>query len=131
MSSLPPRQPTADPHTLTHLQNAKQATQTVNRFAKRDPALFPLSIIMCLALGGAGYFFTRKASEPEPHRQLMANGVINPWDDQSKHDTHPSAVAAFKYRHKNRDGVYEDSLPALNTEVANLKNEAKFKFRSA
>ena len=46
----------ADPHTLSHAQNVKQATHKVNQFAKRDPALFPLSIIMCLALGGAGYF---------------------------------------------------------------------------
>jgi hypothetical protein len=47
----------------------------------------------------------------------MANGIVNPWDDQAKHDVAPGSVAAFKYRHRTRDGHYEDSLPALNSET--------------
>lgn len=82
-------------------------------------------------------FRTKKTTEPEPHRQLMANGVVNPWDDTKGHDTHPSLVsirsvlhpltlpsrsqlAAFKYRHKTREGHYVDSLPTLNEVTVRL-----------
>lgn len=68
----------------------------------------------------------------------MADGVVNPWDSTDKHDTHPSyvplitshplyadqdrQVAAFKYRHKTREGHMEDSLPTLNTDVRNVSS---------
>ncbi|KAK1920996.1 hypothetical protein DB88DRAFT_501821 [Papiliotrema laurentii] len=127
MSSLPPRRPTVDPHNLTTAQNLKQATQSVNRFAKRDPALYPLSAVVVGALAVAGYFFTKKSTQPDAARQLMRHGVVNPWDDESKHDT-GGAVANFKYRYRTREGHYEDHAPALNTEVRTLKNAAKHKF---
>jgi hypothetical protein len=38
---------------------------------------------------------------------------VDPWSSHS-------AVAAFKYRHKTREGHYEDSLPALNEDVRNV-----------
>jgi hypothetical protein len=31
-----------------------------------------------------------KASSGEVHTKLMADGVVNPWDNANKHDTHPS-----------------------------------------
>ena len=45
-----------DPHNLSQAAHIQQATQKVNRFAKRDPALYPLSAIVIGALGIAGYF---------------------------------------------------------------------------
>ena len=32
-----------------------------------------------------------------------------------------SSVAAFKYRHRERDGTIVDSLPALNSETRNVR----------
>lgn len=51
-----PTQSHVDPHKLSTAQNIKTASANVNRFAKRDPALYPLSIIVVGALGVAGYF---------------------------------------------------------------------------
>lgn len=45
------------------------------------------------------------------------HGLVTPWDETNKLDTHPSKVAEFKYRHKTRAGHYEDSLPTLSTET--------------
>lgn len=45
-----------NPAHMTQAQNLQQATSKVNRFAKRDPALYPLSIVVCGMLGVAGYF---------------------------------------------------------------------------
>ncbi|WVR09315.1 hypothetical protein IAU60_006380 [Kwoniella sp. DSM 27419] len=131
MSSLPPRPNNADPHTLSHGANLQQATQNVNRFAKRDPALYPLAIIVTGILGVAGFFFMTKASEPEPARKLMSTGMVNPWESSDKHDTHPSQVAQFKYRYKTRDGHYEDSHPTLNSSMEQLKKDAAHKFSTA
>lgn len=33
-----------------------------------------------------------KAAEPEAHKKLMSSGVVHPWDDKAKHDTHPRWV---------------------------------------
>ena len=52
-----------------------------------------------------------------PERTLQMHGMVNPWDSTDKHETHPSKVAEFKYRHKTREGHYEDSLPVLNQET--------------
>ncbi|WWC90370.1 uncharacterized protein L201_005303 [Kwoniella dendrophila CBS 6074] len=131
MSSLPPRQPQSDPHNLSHAGNLQQATKNVNRFAKRDPALYPLSIIVTGILGVAGYFFMTKASEPEPTRKLMAEGMVNPWDANKKQDLMPSQTAQFKYRYKTRDGHFEDAHPTLNHTVEQLKEDAAHKFRTA
>jgi hypothetical protein len=47
-----------DPTSISSSQaaNLQHATQKVNRFAKRDPALYPLSIIVAGGLCAAGYF---------------------------------------------------------------------------
>ncbi|WWD19360.1 hypothetical protein CI109_103819 [Kwoniella shandongensis] len=131
MSSLPPREPSADPHSLSHTANLQQATSKVNRFAKRDPALYPLSAIVVGIFGVAGYFFFTKASEPDATRKLAQTGMVQPWDNAAKHDTHPSSVAQFKYRYKTRDGHYEDAHPTLNQTVESLKENASSKFRTA
>ncbi|WVW85253.1 hypothetical protein I302_107291 [Kwoniella bestiolae CBS 10118] len=131
MSSLPPKQSQPDPHNLSHAGNLQQATKNVNRFAKRDPALYPLSIIVTGILGVAGYFFMTKASEPEPTRKLMSTGMVNPWDAQNKQDLGPSQTAQFKYRYKTRDGHYEDAHPTLNQTVEHLKQDASHKYRTA
>ncbi|RSH85712.1 hypothetical protein EHS25_003853 [Saitozyma podzolica] len=122
MSSLPPRE-----HDRANIQ---QATHKVNRFAKRDPALYPLSFIVVGAFAAAGYFFMTKSAEPDAQRSLVRGGMVNPWESTDKQDTHPSAVAAFKYRHKTREGHYEDSLPALNEDVRNLKDQVQHKFHT-
>jgi hypothetical protein len=41
---------------MSQAANLQHATQKVNRFAKRDPALYPLSIIVAGGLCAAGYF---------------------------------------------------------------------------
>jgi hypothetical protein len=110
-----------DPHNLSRTAHVQQATAKVNRFAKRDPALYPLSAIVIAALGVAGYFFTSKAAGTDlPERKLQQHGMVNPWDDSNKHDTR-SKVAEFKYRHKTRDGHYEDSLPTLNQDTIKVR----------
>ncbi|KAL7424778.1 hypothetical protein Q5752_000462 [Cryptotrichosporon argae] len=131
MASLPPRLPNEQPpHKLSTAGNVQQATAKVNRFAKRDPALYPLSAIVIGIFGVAGYFMMKKNTEPEPARKLMSRGVVNPWDSVDKHDTHPSQVASFKYRYKTRDGHMEDSHPTLNEDVRNLKDTAAHKYHT-
>jgi hypothetical protein len=41
---------------MSQAANLQHATQKVNRFAKRDPALYPLSFIVAGGLCAAGYF---------------------------------------------------------------------------
>ncbi|KAK4689635.1 hypothetical protein P7C73_g466, partial [Tremellales sp. Uapishka_1] len=131
MSSLPPRQNNADPHKLSTAGNLQQATNKVNRFAKRDPALYPLSFIVVGIIGVAGYFFMSKASQPEADKAFIARGsIVNPWDDKSKHDTHPSSVAAFKYRYMNKAGVMEDSPPAVSGDKLNISDATAHKFKT-
>jgi hypothetical protein len=48
------------------------------------------------------------------------HGMVAPWDETNKHDTHPSKVAEFKYRHKTRDGHYEDSLPTMSSDTVSV-----------
>lgn len=45
-----------DRHNMSQAANVAHATGRVNSFAKRDPSLYPLSVIVALALGCAGYF---------------------------------------------------------------------------
>lgn len=52
----PAAHPQIDPHKLSQRANIQQATHKVNRFAKRDPALYPLSFIVVGAFAVAGYF---------------------------------------------------------------------------
>ncbi|CAE6528349.1 unnamed protein product [Rhizoctonia solani] len=51
MSSLPPRPPAHE---------AQSIPKHVNRFAKRDPQLYPLAAIMLATVGAAAYFLTAK-----------------------------------------------------------------------
>ncbi|WVO14591.1 hypothetical protein L204_102226 [Cryptococcus depauperatus] len=130
MSSLPPRDRVVDQHRLSNAGNIEHATRKVNKFAKRDPALYPLSLIMTGMLGVAGYFFWKKSTEPDATRKLMASGMVNPWDSSEKLDTHPSSVAQFKYRYKTRDGHFEDGYPTLNQTVEHLKEGGAHKYRT-
>lgn len=54
----------ADPHKMSQAANLQHATQKVNRFAKRDPALYPLSFIVAGGLCAAGYFLYVPSSSP-------------------------------------------------------------------
>lgn len=47
----------------------------------------------------------------------LRSGLVNPWDDSSKHDVTPGQVAAFKYRYKSRDGHMEDGYPVMNVDI--------------
>lgn len=46
-----------DPSKLSSVKNIQQGSSMVNRFAKRDPALYPLAFIMVGIAGVTGYFF--------------------------------------------------------------------------
>lgn len=46
-----------DPSKLSSVKNIQQGSSMVNRFAKRDPALYPLAFIMVGIAGATGYFF--------------------------------------------------------------------------
>lgn len=63
---------------------------TLNRFAKRDPALYPLLIVVGGIFCTAGYMLSTKASNVEPSKAFMRGKVVNPWDDDAKLDVHPS-----------------------------------------
>lgn len=65
-------------------------------------------------------YFTASKGSNDPARAFTKD-VVNPWDESAKHDVHPSQVAAFKYRYRNReDGSLQDSMPTLNSEVRNV-----------
>ena len=61
-----------------------------------------------------------KSSAVDPAKKFMTGSPTNNWEDSSKLDVHPSQVAAFKYRYKNKQGVMEDSLPTMNSEIRNV-----------
>lgn len=87
----------------------------VNRMARRDPALYPLSFILVGIAGVTGYFAMQKAFEPDVERRFSQR--VNVWDGEDKHEVEPGTVAAFKYRYKTRDGHMEDAMPTMNVEV--------------
>ena len=128
MASLPPKPDAAEAARLSTASNAGKAASTVNKYAKRDPALYPLINIVGGIFATAGYMLTSKSGN-DPAKAFTRD-VVNPWDESAKHDVHPSQVAAFKYRYRNRDtGALEDSMPTLNSEIKNLtgSNSAKWK----
>lgn len=89
--------------------------------ARRDPALYPLSIIMVGIAGVTGYFFMTKASNVSGVERNLRESLVNPWDDESKHDVTPGQVAAFKYRYKSRDGHMEDGYPVMNVDIRKVE----------
>jgi hypothetical protein len=125
MSSLPPR---PNPNEIPAGQAGK-AGATLNRFAKRDPALYPLLIVVGGIFCTAGYMLSNKATNTEPAKAFMRGKVVNPWEDDSKLDVHPSQVAAFKYRYHSRDGSMEDSPPTMNSSLRTLAGPSSNKFR--
>ncbi|KAG8964861.1 hypothetical protein FRC03_001248 [Tulasnella sp. 419] len=64
MASLPPRENAA----------RQSLPRMYNRFAKRDPQLYPLAAIMVTTLGVAGYFLTvrKPAQVPEPGKNFTS-----------------------------------------------------------
>lgn len=54
--------------------------------ARRDPALYPLSIIMVGIAAATGYFMMAKTTETTLDRSMQARGMVNPWDDESKQE---------------------------------------------
>ncbi|KAJ9121696.1 hypothetical protein QFC22_002316 [Naganishia vaughanmartiniae] len=126
MASLPPK---PNPSEIPASQVGK-AGASLNRFAKRDPALYPLLVVVGGIFCTAGYMLSSKATSPEPAKAFMKGQAVNPWDDPAKLDVHPSQVAAFKYRYKNRTtGAMEDSPPTLSSELRQLAGPNEHKFR--
>ncbi|QRV71992.1 hypothetical protein RhiJN_00006 [Ceratobasidium sp. AG-Ba] len=56
MSSLPPRQPGHE---------AQSIPKQMNRFAKRDPQLYPLAAIVLGTVGFFGWYFSRNPTTAE------------------------------------------------------------------
>jgi hypothetical protein len=99
---------------LSQASNAGKAASTVNKYAKRDPALYPLIIIVGGIFATAGYMLSTSSSAcrttindndtdsptscarwiasksgNDPARAFQRD-VVNPWDESAKHDVHPS-----------------------------------------
>ncbi|KAJ9100212.1 hypothetical protein QFC20_003956 [Naganishia adeliensis] len=125
MASLPPKPNASE----IPAGQAAKAGASLNRFAKRDPALYPLLIVVGGIFCTAGYMLSSKATNTEPAKAFMKGKVINPWEDDSKLDVHPSQVAAFKYRYKSREGNMEDSPPIMSQSLRTLAGPASGKFR--
>ncbi|GHJ87706.1 hypothetical protein NliqN6_4108 [Naganishia liquefaciens] len=125
MASLPPK-PNANEMPASQVG---KTGATLNRFAKRDPALYPLLIVVGGIFCTAGYMLSNKATNVEPAKAFMRGNVVNPWDDESKLDVHPSQVAAFKYRYQNRQGIMEDAPPTLSSSVRQMAGPNSHKFR--
>jgi len=84
MSSLPPRE-----------TGPKSAGRTFNRFAMRDPALYPLAGIMFVVFAGAGFFLATKS---QTHDAAKKFGTIQtPWEAKPG-----SRVEEWKARMNNK-----------------------------
>jgi len=70
MSSLPPRE-----------EGPKSAARVFNRFAMRDPGLYPLAGIMFVVFAGAGFFLATKGSTQDAAKKFAV--VQAPWEGSS------------------------------------------------
>ncbi|CAK9784601.1 hypothetical protein CC85DRAFT_270110 [Cutaneotrichosporon oleaginosum] len=120
-----------DPSKLSSVRNIQQASSQVNRMARRDPALYPLSFIMVGIAAVTGYFMMSKTTETGLDRSMQARGMVNPWDDESKHEVQAGQTAAFKYRYKTRDGHMEDGYPTMNVDVRKVKGDTEHKYHTS
>ncbi|KAG9102189.1 hypothetical protein FS749_013392 [Ceratobasidium sp. UAMH 11750] len=93
MSSLPPRAPGS----------------MFNRFAKRDPQLYPLAAIMLAVTATGGYFLAQKSQTHDPAR---AFGQVTPaWEAHKPGDN----VSEWKTRFKTKRGTEGDFGSVLTT----------------
>ncbi|KAG8716676.1 hypothetical protein FRC12_022584 [Ceratobasidium sp. 428] len=93
MSSLPPRAPGS----------------TLNRFAKRDPQLYPLAAIMAIVIGAGGYFLAQKS---QTHDAARAFGQVTPaWEAHKPGDN----VSEWKTRFKTKRGTEGDFGTPMNS----------------
>ncbi|EJT98986.1 hypothetical protein DACRYDRAFT_24092 [Dacryopinax primogenitus] len=83
MSSLPPRE-----------QGPKTAGRVFNRFAHRDPGLYPLAGIMFLVFAGAGFFLATKSQSPDVAKKFAVVQHPSEWQNTSR-------VEAWKTRVKS------------------------------
>ncbi|KAJ1310790.1 hypothetical protein OPQ81_009311 [Rhizoctonia solani] len=89
MASLPPR-------------GAPAPGSTLNRFAKRDPQLYPLAAIMLAITATGGYFLAQKS---QTHDAAKSFGTITPaWEAHKPGDN----VSEWKHRFKTRRGTEGD-----------------------
>ncbi|KAH7330712.1 hypothetical protein B0J17DRAFT_722394 [Rhizoctonia solani] len=87
MSSLPPR---------------GAPGSTLNRFARRDPQLYPLAAIMLAITATGGYFLAQKS---QTHDAAKSFGTITPaWEAHKPGDN----VSEWKHRFKTRRGTEGD-----------------------
>ncbi|QRW19661.1 phosphatidylserine decarboxylase family protein [Rhizoctonia solani] len=74
----------------------------LNRFAKRDPQLYPLAAIMLAITATGGYFLAQKS---QTHDAAKSFGTITPaWEAHKPGDN----VSEWKHRFKTRRGVEGD-----------------------
>ncbi|KAB5592995.1 Phosphatidylserine decarboxylase proenzyme [Ceratobasidium theobromae] len=75
---------------------------TLNRFAKRDPQLYPLAAIMLAVAATGGYFLASKSQNHDPAKSF---GTITPaWEAHKPGDN----VSEWKHRFKTRRGTEGD-----------------------
>jgi len=83
-----------------------------NRFAKRDPQLYPLAAIMLAVTGTAGYFLMHKGQTSDPAKAF--GQVTGPWEAKDG-----GKVAEWKYRYKTQK--QQGEMPnAMNEQVREL-----------
>lgn len=73
MSSLPPRE-----------EGAKNPARVFNRFAKRDPGLYPLAGIMFVVFAGAGFFLATKSQTHDAAKRFGVAQHPTEWENGSR-----------------------------------------------
>ncbi|CAE6472595.1 unnamed protein product [Rhizoctonia solani] len=93
---------------------------TLNRFARRDPQLYPLAAIMLAVTATGGYFLAQKSQTHDPAKSF---GTITPaWEAHKPGDN----VSEWKHRFRTRRGTEGDlgtilsqgqgsDMPTVNT----------------
>jgi len=82
MSSLPPRE-----------EGPKNPARMFNRFAMRDPGLYPLAGIMFVVFAGAGFFLATKSQTHDAAKKFAVAQGPRDWENGSR-------VEAWKTRAK-------------------------------
>jgi len=81
MSSLPPRE-----------EGPKNPGRVFNRFAQRDPGLYPLAGIMFLVFAGAGFFLATKSQTHDAAKKFAVAQHPADWQNGSRVEAWKSRV---------------------------------------
>ncbi|KAH8917369.1 hypothetical protein BT69DRAFT_1286749 [Atractiella rhizophila] len=102
--------------------NYNKGGQNLKNAARRDPAVFPLALIMGTVFLGAGYFLTGKGWYSNTAEKHFAPAV-HPWEakDGEEHDRIKDKISAFKYKYRDAEGNLVDAPTASQREVYPVK----------